>query len=162
MTFRTIFEATPPEKLLVGFRVIGLAGVLIGVLMVLKPHLYLDFVFPRAQGLWRKVCGWLWLAFWSIWTVTTLPAATNWQSIAQNEPFNVVEGRVTNFVRMPYNGPSYGSFVVAGKQFSFSEFSWAPIPVENSLRDGVYARVTFSERPINRVQIMRIEVADPN
>jgi len=30
------------------------------------------------------------------------------------------------------------------------------------IKDGVYARVTFRERPINRIQILRLEIADPN
>jgi hypothetical protein len=162
MTFRTIYEATPPEKLLLGFPVIGLAGVLMGILMVIKPHLYLDFVFPWARGISRKALGWMWLVFFCIWTITTFPSAINWRTIAQNEPFDVAEGRVTDFVHMPYNGPSHGSFVVSGKQFRFSEFDREPIPVENWLKDGVYARVTFRERPINRIYVLRIEVADPN
>lgn len=63
---------------------------------------------------------------------------------------------------MPYNGPSHGSFVVAGKQFTFSELMLKPNLAEGLIKEGVYARVTFRERPINRLEILRLEVADPN
>src|SRR6266566_9286968 len=162
MTFRTIFEATPSQEFLIWFPVLGLAYVLIGVLLVLKPQLYLNWVFAGVWGSWGKVLSWTWLVFWSIWTVATFPAASQWRSVSQSAPSTVVEGRVTNFVRMPYNGPSHGSFVVAGKQFTFSEFMLKPIPAEGSIMDGVYARVTFRERPVNRIEILRLEVVDPD
>jgi hypothetical protein len=162
MTFRTIFEDTPSQYFLAWFPVIGLIAALAGVLMVLKPQIYLDSVFPWARGSGGKILSWTWLVFWSLWTAVTFPAAIGWRSIPQSEPSTVVEGRVTNFVRMPYNGPSHGSFVVAGKQFTFSEFGLKPYPVEGSITDGVYARVTFRERPINRIQILLLEVANPN
>ncbi len=53
MTFRTIFEATPSQEFLIWFPVLGLAYVLIGVLLVLKPQLYLNWVFA---GVWGS-CG---------------------------------------------------------------------------------------------------------
>jgi hypothetical protein len=162
MTFRNIFEATPSNEFLAWFPVLGLTFAFVGVLLVLKPQLYLNYVFPRVRGSWGKVLSWTWLVFWSLWTAATFPAASRWQSVSQSEPSTVVEGRVTNFVRMPYNGPSHGSFVVAGKQFTFSEFGLKPIPPEGSIKDGVYARVTFRERPVNRIEILRLEVADPN
>ena len=162
MTFRTIFEATPSQEFLALFPVIGLAFVFVGVLLVLKPELYLNWVFQGFPGSWGKPLSWTWLVFWSIWTAATFPAARQWQAVSQNEPSTVVEGRVTNFVRMPYNGPSHGTFVVAGRQFTFSEFGLKPPPAEGSITDGVYARVTFRERPVNRIEILRLEVADPN
>jgi hypothetical protein len=162
MSFRTIFEATPSQYFLAWFPVLGLTFVLVGVLMVLKPQVYLNFVFSGAGGSWGKIPSWAWLVFWSLWTAVTFPAAIGWWSIPQSEPSTIVEGRVTNFVRMPYNGPSHGSFVVAGKQFTWSAFGLKPISVEGSIADGVYARVTFRERPINRIEILRLEVADPN
>lgn len=162
MTFRTIFEATPSQSFLVWFPVIGLVHVLVGLLMILKPEIYLNSIFPWARASGAKTLSWIWLVFWSLWTAVTFPAAIGSRSIQQSEPSTVVEGRVSNFVRMPYNGPSHGSFVVAGKQFTFSEFGLKPYPVEGSITDGVYARVTFRERPINRIQILRLEVADPN
>jgi hypothetical protein len=160
MTFRTIFEATPSQEILAWVPVFGLVCVLLGVLMVLKPQLYLSWVFPRFRGSWGKVLSWTWLVFWCIWTAAFFRAAS--QPVSPSEPSTVVEGRVTNFVRMPYNGPSHGSFVVAGKQFAFSEFMLKPVPAEGSIKDGIYARVTFRERPINRIEILRLEVADPN
>jgi hypothetical protein len=92
----------------------------------------------------------------------TVPAAMQWQAVSQSEPATVVEGRVTDFVRVPYNGPSHGTFVVAGKQFTFSEFGLKPPLAQGSITDGVYARVTFRERPINRIELLRLEIADPN
>jgi hypothetical protein len=160
MTFRTVFEATPAEDLLIWFPVIGLAFVFVGVLLVLKPQIYADFVFPGVRGGWRRLLGWTWLIGASFWTAAVFPTASQRQSVSQSEPSTVVEGPVTNFARMPYNGPSNGSFVVGGKQFAFSEF-WAK-PVPASIAEGVYARVTFRERPVNRIEILRVEVADPN
>jgi hypothetical protein len=84
-------------------------------------------------------------------------AATHRGSASQSEPSTVVEGPVTNFERMPYNGPSNESFVVAGRRFAFSEFTLKPLP---AIKDGVYARITFRERPINRIEILRLEIAD--
>jgi len=162
MTFRTIFEATPSQYLMIWFPALGLTLVLVGVLLVLTPQIYLNSVFPWARGSRGKILSWTWLVFWSLWTAVALPAAIGSRSIPQSEPSTVVEGRVTNFVSMPYNGPSQGGFVVAGKQFTFSEFGLKPHPVEAWIADGVYARVTFRERPINRIEILRLEVAHPN
>jgi len=162
MTFRTIFEATPTQEILAWVPLSGLVCVLMGVLMVLKPQLYLSWVFPKVRGSLGKVLSWTWLVFWSVWTAAFFRAASQWPSVSQSEPSTVVEGRVTNFVRMPYNGPSHGSFVVAGRQFTFSEFGLKPPPAEGSITDGVYARVTFRERPVSRIEILRLEVADRN
>jgi hypothetical protein len=164
MTFRTIFEAPSSQEFLTWAAVPGLVFVLAGVLMVLKPQVYLSWAFPNVRGSWirgsrGKVLSWAWLIFWSIWTAAFFLGASQWQSVPQSEPSTVVEGRVTNFVRMPYNGPSNESFVVAGRRFTFSEFMLKAIP---EIKDGVYARVTFRERPINRIQILRLEIADPN
>jgi hypothetical protein len=160
MTFKTIFEATPSQESLAWFPVIGVAFVFVGVLLVLKPQLYLNGVFPRVRASWGKPLSWIWLVFWSIWTAASFSAAMQGKSVPQSESYAVVEGWITNFMRMPYNGPSHGSFVVAGKQFTFSRIE--PIPAEASITDGIYARVTFRERPFNRIEILRLQVADPN
>jgi hypothetical protein len=157
MTFKTIFEANPSE-FLAWVPVLGAANVVIGVLLVLKPQLYLNGVLPTVRESWGKPLSWIWLVFWSIWTAVTYSAAMQAQSVPQSESYTVVEGPITNFMRMPYNGPAHGSFVVAGKQFNFSRIK--AIPAEASIADGVYARITFRERPLNRIEIMRLEVAD--
>ena len=163
MTFRTIFEAPSSQEFLTWAAVPGLVFVLAGALMVLKPQV-LSRAFPNVRGSWirgsrGKVLSWAWLIFWSVWTATFFRGASHWQSFSQSEPSTVVEGRVTNFVRMPHNGPSNESFVVSDRRFTFSEFVLKAIP---EIKDGVYARVTFRERPINRIQILRLEVADTN
>jgi hypothetical protein len=162
VTFRTIFEAPSSQEFLAWFPVLGLVNVLLGVLLVLRPQLYLNWIFPGVRGSWGKVLSWTWLVFWSVWTAASFPAASQWQSVSQSEPSTVVEGRVTNFVRMPYNGPSHGSFVVAGKQFAYSEFGMKPPPSDDSIKEGAYVRVTFRERPVNRIEILRLEIADRN
>jgi hypothetical protein len=130
-----------------------------GILMVFDPQLYVNQVLPGVRSSWARAVSWIWLAIWSIWTVVTLPAASQWQSISQSQPFMVVEGPVTNFVREPYNGPSHGTFTVAGKQFAFPGFGGLPVLADGSIADGVYARVTFREQPINRITLLRLEVA---
>lgn len=144
------------------FPVFGFVGVLAGVLMVFDPPFYVNRVLPGVRSSWARAVSWIWLAFWSIWTVVTLPVASQWQSISQGIPFTVVEGPVTNFVREPYNGPSHGTFTVAGKQFAFPGTAGKPLLVEGSITNGTYARVTFREQPINRIMLLRLEVASSN
>ncbi|MGY4437110.1 hypothetical protein ACVWWO_009587 [Bradyrhizobium sp. F1.13.1] len=159
VTFRTVFEAAPPEQALIWFPVLGLACVLIGLLMVLEPQACVSRVLPGVRVSWARAVSWIWLVSWSIWTFATLPAASQWRSISQSQPVLVVEGPVANFVREPYNGPSHGTFTVAGKQFAFPGWAGKPMFVEGSIANGTYTRVTFREQPINRITVLRLEVA---
>jgi len=67
----------------------------------------------------------LFFCFSVVWTAVTFFATysdyVNLRNALQNGQFEFVEGQVTEFVPMPYEGHQYESFMVNGKKFQYSD-----------------------------------------
>jgi hypothetical protein len=165
VTYKTVFEAVDiTDSFLTWGPVFGLVGVAVGTLFVLKPQLTQYWFLPGVSSRRRALSSWIWLIFAIAWTVQALVATRRDQvpAVSPSHEQHVVAGPITHFVRMPYNGPSHGSFSVAGRSFSYSDAMMNAALANSPLRDGLHARVTYRERVIKGVEILRVEVADPN
>ena len=106
---------------------VGLIFVAAGVYIVLFPQVMRAVKIPYFEfELGARKAGYFFLAFVVLWTVGAF-----WQTytehlrhaalVRQNE-CSIVEGRVENFVPMPYAGHAKESFSVSGVAFGYSDF----------------------------------------
>ena len=111
------------------FPAFGLAFVAIGAAIFFAPALirrlgipYLNFP-SKAQTIFRYG----FLGFATLWTVgafsATYIAYSRHRDLVERNACSVVEGPVTNFVPMPYQGHANESFSVAGVQFKYSDYA---------------------------------------
>ena len=76
------------------------------------------------------------------------------------QEYRVVEGRVTKFVPMPYQGHANESFVVDGHKFSYSDydltkgFNWTQSH-GGPIRDGLQVRITYVGDSIVKLEIAK-------
>jgi hypothetical protein len=72
--------------------------------------------------------------------------------------YSVVEGPVTDFVPMPYEGQSQENFAVNGHRFSYSDYSMTA-GLRNAashggpIREGLYVRISYSGNLILRLEV---------
>ena len=80
------------------------------------------------------------------------------RNLARHENVDVVEGTVTQFVPMPYEGHANESFVVNGRRFEYSEYDeTAAFHHTQShggpIREGQRVRITYSGNDILKLEI---------
>ena len=74
--------------------------------------------------------------------------------------YRVVEGRVTEFVPMPYQGHANESFVVSGHRFSYSDydltkgFNWTQSH-GGPIRENLQVRITYVDDSIVKLEIAK-------
>ena len=161
MNFVTVFDASNAA-----FPIGGLLPVFllpcIGALLVFAPGL-MQRLLPRGlQGKARRILSWCFFVFSS--TIALFVSVTQYQaqhSIAkaiQDRDYSVVEGKVTNFVPMPFEGHALESFVVGGKRFTYSDYI-ATRGFRNTashggpIREGLTVRITHRGNLILRLEI---------
>jgi hypothetical protein len=179
MNFKTIFDAAHQGYATWWFPAAGLVGVFVGALYVFKPALMLSMsrgaqfvskptmfrsLSDGSQGAANKIISWCLLIFALLWTLGTFVftfAEYRYVVNALNEGrYAIVEGPVTGFVPMPYEGHSQESFVVGGHRFSYSE-NIITSGFHNTashggpIREGLYVRVSYLGN-----LILRLEVAE--
>ena len=126
MNFKTVFDAAPQGYATWWFPAVGVVGVCFGALAVFKPALMHRIMPDGVHGVARRLLGWFILMFSLLWTFVSFTATFGEYRYAVNAlnygRYAIVEGNVTNFVPMPYEGHSQESFVVGGQRFSYSDY----------------------------------------
>ena len=109
------------------FSAFGLIFVVAGVGIILFPSMMRAVKIPYFEfELGSKTAGFFFIAFAILWT-----GGAFWQTysqhlrhavLAEQNQCSIVEGRVQNFVPMPYSGHADESFSVSGVSFRYSDF----------------------------------------
>jgi len=144
------------------FPAFGLIFVVIGVIL---PKLFDAGIFPNYQKQWMG--NWfpsVFLGFAIFWTaitfISTLGAYLKDREALLSGKASYVEGVVTNFVPMPYQGHAQESFSVKGVPFNYSDYG-VTAGFNNSsshggpIRQGLYVRIWYSGNDILKLQIPR-------
>jgi hypothetical protein len=176
VTFRTVFDAAHEGYASWWFPSHGLIFVCIGVVLVLWPARKREVMPSGWRGRARKIFNWCFLAFAVVWTLSIFGTTFSQYLTAKNAlndgRYDVVEGRITDFIPMPDTGhskeyvlgrsccSSKESFIVGGQRFSYSDFI-VTSGFHNTashggpIREGLYVRVSYLGN-----LILRLEVAE--
>jgi hypothetical protein len=162
MTLRTVFDAGQ-QALPTGWTV-SFVLACVGALLVFRPALMQEILPNGLQGRARTIFSWFFFLSTTAITILVFSSENTAYSATKvalaTGNYNVVEGRVTNFDPMPYQGHKNESFDVNGQHFSYSDFI-ETAGFHNAasrggpIRDGLYVRVSH----IGNL-ILRLEVAD--
>jgi hypothetical protein len=116
------------------------------------------------QAARNKILSWCVLIFALLWTLGTLVVSVAEYRYVMNALYDgryrIIEGPVTDFVPMPYEGHLQESFVVGGHRFSYSDYI-VTAGFHNTashggpIREGLYVRVSYLDN-----LILRLEVAE--
>ena len=164
MTFKTAFDAASAGYSTWWFPASGLIFVAIGGLLVFAPGLMQPLMRFGPKGKYRTVFSWFFLVFASLWTVLSFLGTFLQYHMATSclnaGNCSVVEGPVTDFVPMPYEGHSMESFTVGGRRFSYSDYE-VSAGFNNTashggpIRAGLHVRVTYWGNLILRLEVAR-------
>ena len=116
--------------------------------------------YPRATAIFFYLS----YCFGVLWTITaffsTYSEYINLRDGLQNGGADLVEGQVTHFFSMPYEGHIHETFVVGGKRFSYSDYE--PSSGFNNtrshggpIREGLQVRIWHIDGRIARLEIAR-------
>ena len=131
------------------------------------PRLFDVGLFPEYQK--KMFGGWfpkLWLGFAIFWTsivfIATFGAYIKDRESLMSGKAGYVEGIVTNFIPMPYQGHAQESFKVDGVPFNYSDYV-VTAGFNNSashggpIREGLHVRIWYSGNDILKLQIPKSE-----
>jgi hypothetical protein len=163
MTYKTVFDAAHQGHAAFAFPAFGLFFIAIGVLLLTKPKWMQQMIPNSRRSLDPQAFGLLFLLFACVWTLIGFFAILGQHqagAAALQRPFDVVEGTVTNFVPMPYEGHKMESFEVGGRRFSYSDYILTPgfhntASHGGPIKPGLHVRLSYAGN-----DILRIEVAE--
>jgi hypothetical protein len=156
MDYVVVFEVSASNPENIWFPAIGLVFVAIGVGLVVYRERFregaariLPFAFLGFALLWTTVA-----------TVAMLSASLGLASALRQGRCNVVEGLVTQFDPMPYQGHKLESFVVAGQRFEYSDYVLSSGFHQTAshggpIRSGLRVRIHHVGNDIARLEIAR-------
>jgi hypothetical protein len=163
VTYKTVFDASQHgyenfwslAPMLTSF-------VAIGAMLVFRPAL-MQLIFPQGlQGRARRIFSWIFFIFSLLFATVLLPGTLLEYQRATSDlregRYSVVEGPVTDFVPMPYEGHALESFTVNGRRFSYSDYSMTAAFRNTAshggpIREGLNVRVTYSGNLILRLEV---------
>jgi hypothetical protein len=162
MTYRTVFDASQHGyENFWSLAPTMLIFVAIGVMMVFWPvplRLNLPQNLQERAG---RIFSWCFFMF-SLLVAMALPSTLLEYQRATSDlregRYSVVEGPVTDFVPMPYEGHSQESFTVNGHRFSYSDYSMTAgfrnaASHGGPIREGLYVRISYSGNLILRLEV---------
>jgi hypothetical protein len=162
--FITVFDVANTGYRDWWFPAFGLIFIVIGAIL---PRLFEAGLFPEYQK--KMFGGWfpkLWLGFAIFWTaiafITTFGAYVKDRESLMSGKAGYVEGIVTNFIPMPYQGHAQESFNVDGVSFNYSDYG-VTAGFNNSashggpIREGIHVRIWYSGNDILKLQIPKSE-----
>ena len=93
---------------------------------------------------------------------TTYGLADNQRAVKDGR-FSTIEGRVADFVPMPYEGRSLEQFTVSGVRFSYSDYEIAPcFNNTNShggpIHEGLWVRLSYQGSCILKIEVWHSDV----
>ena len=162
MNYKLVFDISQAGYKSWPFPAIGFIFIAIGLLFVLFRK--------RIPGWWRNhprernVFSFSFLGFAVIWTFSSFWGTYNdysaMRSAQKAGSFNVAEGKVTNFIPMPYDGHSMEKFCVQGHCFEYSDYAISSGFNNTSshggpIREGLPVRVTFIGNKIIKLEVAR-------
>jgi hypothetical protein len=161
MTYKVVFDIVESGYKSWSFPAFGLIFIAIGLFLVIFRKLISGWWgnHPRARDTFSSF--FLWFAV--IWTLIsffgTYSEYSNLRSAYKSGNFDVVEGRVTYFMPMPYSGHAMEKFCVNDHCFEYSDFVVSgsfnnTMSHGGPIREGLPVRVTFV-----RNKIIKLEVA---
>ena len=164
MNFKTVFDVAHQGYTTWWFPAFGLLFLCFGAVAVFKPALIHKIMPYGVQGVARTVLSWFMLIFALLWTLVTFVATFGEYRYAVNAlnygRYQIIEGPVTDFFPMPYEGHSQESFMVGGHHFSYSNYK-ITAGFHNAashggpIREGLHVRVSYVGN-----LILRLEVAE--
>jgi hypothetical protein len=162
MTYKTVFDVIQNggATAFPGFS--GLPLLVVGASLVLAPDL-MQRVLPRGlQGAQRKIFGWFFfVAVLFLTTVSFLSAYVDYRTAVADlntGRYSVIEGAVTAFDPMPYNGHRQERFTVNAHRFSYSDYILTPgfhntTSHGGPIREGLHVRIAYSGNLILRLEV---------
>lgn len=158
MEYRTVFDLTSAGYSTWWFPAFGLVFVLIGVILVRFRH-----ALPtRNPIVMRRAFPWFFLGFAVIWTLGALTGTygeyRGLSGAIRSGNVQIVEGKVSEFVPMPYGGHSDERFCVARQCFAYSDYG-VTSGFNNTashggpIREGLPVRITHVGGKIVRLEI---------
>jgi hypothetical protein len=162
MQFNVVYDAANQGYPAWHLNGIGLVLVCVGLMLVLAPDL-MQRLLPRGlQGTARRIFSWFFLfaalfgAFVTFRGTTQPYEAT--AAASRDHRYRVVEGRVTDFVAMPYTGHALESFVAGGRKFSYSDYILTGCFNKTSshggpIRSGLSVRISYTGNCIVRLEV---------
>lgn len=163
MTFVTVYDAARDGWGNLWFPAFGLIFVAIGAVMAFARDPKADMAPGGPRGYGRRIFGWGIGIFAILWTIlASIVVARSYIAAAYDlidGRCSVIEGRVANFVPMPYEGHADESFVLAGQRFAYSDYEITSGFNQTAshggpMRDGLYVRLCYRDN-----RILRLEVA---
>ncbi len=123
MDYLIVFDITEAGFKSWWFSAFGLIFVALGI-----GQIYFRKIFPyRGTNSFKKIFPYIFLGFTILWTSTsffsTLNNYTKYRNILKSGNCEITEGRVYDFVPMPYEGHANEKFSVNGQTFSYSDYS---------------------------------------
>src|SRR5262249_37900900 len=116
------------------------------------------------RGWWRRAFPYVFLVFGGLWTVSTFVGTyadyRNIRRALETGRFLTVEGPVTKFVPMPFEGHALESFEVSGHRYSYSDYI-VTAGFNNTrshggpIREGLKVRIADVDGQIARLEILR-------
>jgi len=160
--FVTVFQISSNSAGL-PFALIGLVPLIVGAILIL--------------GKWRlrwRQPGWLFvillLSFGIMWTFLAsgpvLTDGTDAFAAFRAGQYSIVEGTVTDFHPMPYEGHDEECFSVEARRFCYSDYELTPgfhnaASHSGPIRAGIHVRIAYLGNTILRLQIRGDEVLTP-
>jgi hypothetical protein len=135
--------------------------VAIGAMLVFRPA-FMQLTLPRGlHGRARVIFSWIFFKFSLLLAAVGLPGTLREYHRATSDflegRYSIVEGPVTDFVPMPYQGHALESFTVSGHRFSHSDVVTAGFRNTASnggpIREGLYVRITYTGNLILRLEV---------
>lgn len=122
MDYKTVFEIT--DKGFETMKLMPLLFVIIGIGISWFNIKYNKSTSPKKK--FTIVFGFIFSGFALIMSLLTIPSEISnrrkTNSIYENKEYEIVEGKIENFVPMPYSGHSHESFAVNGVHFEYSDY----------------------------------------
>jgi hypothetical protein len=124
---------------------------------------FMELILPRGlQGRARVIFSWIFFIFSLLLAALVLPGTLLEYRRAASDlregRYSVVEGPVTDFVPMPYEGHAQESFTVNGHRFSYSDYSMTAgfrntTSHGGPIRESLYVRISYSGNLILRLEV---------
>ena len=146
MQYQTVFDVID-----VGYRYWWFPAVFIGFIALIFVELLIRKIIPAWRpSRFRRWSLYSLIGLCALWSVQTFAGTYSdykeLRNALQQGKTVVIEGKVENFIPMPYGGHSMESFVVAGHKFEYSDYNVTAGFNKSSshggpIRSGIYVRI---------------------
>lgn len=164
MVFETVFDISKSGINNWQMLLIPLLLTVLGALLVFAPNFMQKILSDGVQGKARHIFSYFYFGFALFMTILWIWSVGSeyYKSITAfgSGKYKIVEGRVTDFVPMPYEGHADERFRVNGVPFSYSDYS-ITCGFNNSashggpISEGLYVRISYVGNIILKLEIAK-------